>query len=66
MDIIAISRREAAAVLDNGEVVPFANMFDGFGDETDDGSLATVAVVSLPNGTWMVLDLTDYEAVALH
>lgn len=45
MDVIAISRSSALAILENGTMVHFSNMFDADGDETNDVADCTSAVV---------------------
>jgi hypothetical protein len=66
MQVVAISRSEAAAVLDDGSVCPFSNMFDMDGDETDDIAEAVCAVVPLPDGTWEAVDFGEFDPVAIH
>lgn len=66
MEIVAISRSDGLAILDNGDVVPFANVFDAFGNETDNREDGVSAVAALPNGTWVVIDFSDYDPVSIH
>jgi hypothetical protein len=63
---LAINRAEAFALLDDGSIVHFSNMFDAFGDETDDSMEAVSAVAPLPDGKWMAINLTMFEGVATH
>jgi hypothetical protein len=66
MQVIAISRSEAIAVLDDGTTAQFSNMFDRDGDETEDVAEAVTAVVRMPDGMWEVLDLQEFEPVSRH
>jgi hypothetical protein len=56
--VVAINRKTASAVLDDGTVVKFSAMVDAFGDETDDASEAIAAIAPLPDGKWLGIDLT--------
>lgn len=66
MEVVAINRSEACAILANGVIVYFANMFDAFGDETADVSECVSAVAPLPNGEWAVIDVSEFETVTVH
>ncbi len=66
MEVIAINRSEACAVLDTGHIVHFSVMLDRDGDETDDVAEALVAVAPLPDGRFVVIDFSDYETVSVH
>jgi hypothetical protein len=66
MDVIAINRSEACAVLDTGHIVHFSVMLDRDGDETDDASECVCAVAPLPNGDWAVIDFSQFETVSVH
>jgi hypothetical protein len=66
MEVIAINRSEACAILDNGTIIHFALMLDIHQDETDDVSEAVVAVAPLPDGNWTVIDFSKFETVSVH
>jgi hypothetical protein len=66
MQVTAICRRDACAVLDTGEIVHFATMLDIDGNETDDPAECAVAVAPLPDGNWVVIDFSEFETVAVH
>lgn len=62
-----INRTMRLALLDDHETeVPFDFMYDVNGEETLDGHEAVSAVLELPNGEHMVLDLTEWVPVTLH
>lgn len=66
MEVIAICRRDACAILDTGHIVHFAVMLDIEQQETDDVSEAVVAVAPLPDGNWVVIDFSQFETMAVH
>lgn len=66
MEVIAINRSEACAILDTGQIIHFALMLDIHQDETDDVSEAVVAVAPLPDGRWAVIDFSKFEMVSVH
>lgn len=66
MEVIAINRSEACAVLNTGHIVHFSVMLDRDGDETDDVADAMVAIAPLPGGCWAVIDFSQFETVAVH
>lgn len=66
MEVIAINRSEACAILDTGQIIHFALMLDIHQDETDDVSQAVVAVAPLPDGRWAVIDFSKFETVSVH
>lgn len=66
MDVIAINRREASAILENGTIIHFSLMLDMDGEETDDMEQSIVAVAPLPDGNWCVIDFSQFETVAVH
>ncbi len=39
---------------------------DQYGEETDDAFEAVTAIAPLPDGDWIVLDLTEFDPVAYH
>lgn len=66
MEVIAINRSEACAILDTGQIIHFATMLDRYGDETDDVEDAFCAVAPLPDGRWAVIDFSKFETVSVH
>lgn len=66
MEIIAINRSEACAVLSTGHVIHFSVMLDRDGDETESVDDAMVAVAPLPDGRWVVIDFSEFETVSVH
>lgn len=66
MEVIAINRSEACAVLNTGHIVHFSLMLDGDGDETDEVSECVCAVAPLPDGRWVVIDFSEFETVSVH
>lgn len=64
--VFAVCRQDASAVLDDGTVVHFASMFDCEGDFTESTEEAVVAVAPLPDGSWVVIDLTQFEPATVH
>lgn len=64
--ITAINRTEACSILDTGQIVHFSVMLDAEGNETDDVSDCTVAVAPLPDGRWVVVDMSEFETVSFH
>ncbi len=65
-EVIAISRSSRISMLASGEAVTWARMFDSDGEETADVTEAVSAVHELPDGSWVTLDLTEWETVTLH
>lgn len=59
----AISRKCKLVFLRDGEVLPMQNFVDRFGDDTDDVDEAISAIAPLPDGRWVVIDLTQFETV---
>jgi len=66
MEVIAINRSEACAILDTGHIVHFSVMLDRDGDETESVDDAMVAVAPLPDGHWAVIDFSKFETVSVH
>lgn len=62
MDVVSINRGKRLALTDDDAVVRFALMLDCNGDETEDVDEALVAIAQHPNGRWLVIDLTAFEA----
>lgn len=56
VDVVAICRSQACAVLDDGTIIHFDQMFDAFGDLTDD----------VADGRWLAIDLSAFSNVARH
>lgn len=66
LDVVAVNRKTAHAVLDDDTIVEFVSMYDAFGSETDDFSEAVSAIAELPGGKWIAIDLTCFEQVSVH
>ncbi len=66
MQVTAINRTEACAILDTGQIVHFSVMLDMEGNETDDIEECVCAVAPLPNGDWAVIDFSEFEQVSVH
>lgn len=66
MQVAAINRSEACAILDTGQIIQFAVMLDIDGNETGDVSECVCAVAPLPNGDWVVIDFSEFETVSVH
>jgi len=66
MQVTAINRTEACAILDTGQIVHFSVMLDMEGNETDDIEECVCAVAPLPNGDWAVIDFSVFEQVSVH
>ena len=64
MEVTAICRRDALAILDTGEIIHFATMLDIDGNETDDTAECVCAVAPLPDGRWVVIDFSEFEWVS--
>lgn len=65
-EIVAVNRAKRLALTDRGEVCPLTNLFDAYGDETDDPIEAIAAVAKLDADHWFSIDLTQYETVSVH
>lgn len=66
VDVLAINRSQACAILDDGTIIHFDRMFDAFGEETDDVGEATSVTAPLPDGRWLAIDLGAFDNVARH
>jgi hypothetical protein len=66
MEIVAVNRAERFALTDSGDICPITNLFDAFGDETDDASDAVAAVARIDADHWFTIDLTQFEPVEVH
>lgn len=64
--IIAINRPRRVAVTGDGREIVFTTMFDHLGDFTDDAAEAVAAVVQLPDGRWVALDLAEFVPEAVN
>lgn len=62
-----MNRAAGLLLLDTDETVEIDTMFGGDGQETDDPAEAVTAVAPLKDGSWISVDLTQFESVgALH
>lgn len=61
--LIAINRERGLVSLDDGSVLKMQNYVDRFGDDVDSAEEAISAIAELPNGRWIVIDLTEFEHV---
>lgn len=64
--VAAISKEERCAVLTDGRICEFATMYDAEGDETDEVEAAVIAVAPHPEGTWLVLQLHEFDGMTIH
>ncbi len=65
-EAVAVNRKLRVAVLDDGTTEPMRFFIDCLGDETDDAFEAVTAIVSLPDGDWVFVDLTEFDSVVFH
>lgn len=65
MDIQALSVPRRLAFLTDGSTVPITNLFDAWGDETDDASEA-VSFVCGAGRVWLSDRLDRFETVRVH
>jgi len=65
-DVVAVNRALGFVLTDDGDVCPITNMFDAFGDETDDPAEAVAAVAELDADHWLAIDLTQFETVRVN
>lgn len=49
--------------LDTDEECLITNLYDAFGEETDDFDEAVSALAPLADGRWLVIDLTQYDSM---
>lgn len=66
MKAVAINREQGSVILDCGCMVQMQNFVDRFGDDADDASEAVSAIAPLPDGRWLVIDLTEFETVRMN
>ncbi len=62
-EVVAISRELGLAAFSDGSVLKMQNYVDRFGDDVDTAEEAISAIAELPNGRWIVIDLTEFEHV---
>lgn len=60
-EAVAVNVQRGLILLDTNETVEIDTMIDADGDETDDPDLALAALAPLPDGRWIVVDLTAFE-----
>ena len=61
-----MNRAKRFALTDRGEVCQITNLFDAYGDETDDPFEAVAAVAELDASHWFSIDLTQFENASVH
>lgn len=66
LEVVAVKFCEQLAVLTDGSLSYFANMFNMDGEDTNDVDEAVTALVPLPDGRWEVIQFEDFERVNLH
>lgn len=66
MPVAAVCIDERCAVLEDGRVCKFQEMYDANGDETDDTAVAVRAIAPHPDGPWIVLHLEEFEGMTIH
>lgn len=66
MRVLVIYRKQGFAVLDNNEVVEFRQLYDEWGDETDDPDTATKAIAPMASGSWILIHFGEFTDVTLH
>lgn len=64
--VAAISKEKRCAVLTDGRICEFSEMYDEDGLETDDIAVAVTVIAPHPDGAWIVLHFRDFEGVTLH
>lgn len=64
VDVFAINVAQRIAVMDDDSVVHLETLLDVDGEETDDTEAARSAVGQLPDGSWLAIDLTQFETTA--
>jgi hypothetical protein len=64
--VVAVNCAQRVALTEGGEVCPITNLFDPFGDETDDFEEATSAVAKLDADHWFSIDLTQFDLVRVN
>jgi len=66
LDVAFLQLSHGLVILDDGRVCEITQMFDRFGDETEDPSQAMAAVARLPSGNWLSIDLSMFEHQETH
>jgi LDH2 family malate/lactate/ureidoglycolate dehydrogenase len=64
--VYAVNVAKRAAYLDTGEQCPITKLLDFEGDETDNPAEAVAAIAPLRSGTWITIDLTQFDPVRLN
>ncbi|PWJ88361.1 hypothetical protein C8D77_11183 [Mesorhizobium loti] len=64
VDVAAVNVAQRIAVMDDGATVHLETLLDADGEETDDADEARSAVGQLPDGSWLAVDLTQFETQA--
>lgn len=64
--IAAIDRESMVAILDDGRITPFTEMYGEHGDDVTDTDDAVTVVIKHPDGPWVVLDLEWFDAITRH
>ena len=62
----AVNKGLSLVLLKTGELCPIVSYYDDEGEETLDTDDALAAVVSLPGGKWVVLDLRAFSYKRMH
>jgi hypothetical protein len=65
-EVVAINRNEQQAYFEDGSLVPFSVMYDGYGEITDEPKNAATAVILHPEGPWVVIGLDWFEQMTRH
>lgn len=63
MQAVAINRKQGLVFLDDDSYSKMQHYVDRFGDDTDDAEEAVSAIAPLPDGRWLVIDLTQFDIV---
>ncbi len=63
---LAINRPRRVAVTGDGREIAFTTMFDLLGEFTEDAAEAVAAVVQLPDGCWVAIDLAEFVPEAMN
>ncbi len=64
--VAAVSLEHRYAVLEDGRICGFTEMFDTNGALTTDTAAAVVAVAPHPDGVWLVLHLNEFDGATIH
>ncbi|MES0071929.1 hypothetical protein [Mesorhizobium sp. M0058] len=63
-DAFAVNLKRRIAVMDDDSVVHLETLLDASGDETEEAGDARSAVGQLADGSWIAIDLTQFETAA--